>query len=77
MYILPSHIFLDLKSKYSGSGSNLFDSSKLNVYIFGPAGIHVFVTDDVLNNVKDDSLFALEMQNNKVLMKTVYKNEIN
>lgn len=69
--------FSDLQSKYSGSGSNLFDSTKLNVYINGPAGIHVYVTDEVLNNIKDDSLFSLEFQNNKVIMKIVYKNEIN
>ena len=55
----------------------MYDASKLNVYINGPAGIHVFVTDEVLNNIKDDSLFALEIRNNKVLMKAVYKNEIN
>lgn len=46
------------------------------MYINGPAGIHVYVTDEVLNNIKDESLFTLEVQNNKILMKIVYKNEI-
>lgn len=67
----------DLQSKYSGSGSNIHDATKLNVYINGPAGINVYVTNEVLNNIKDDSLFSLDIQNNKVLMKAVYKNEIN
>lgn len=67
---------LGLQSKYSGSASNLCDSTKLSVYINGPAGIHVFVTDEVLSNIKDESLFTMEVQNNKVLMKIVYKNEI-
>lgn len=68
---------IDLQSKYSGSGSNLYDASKLNIYIYGPAGIHVYVTDEVLGNIKDESLFALEIVNNKIVMKIVYKNEIN
>lgn len=67
----------DLQSKYSGSGSNLYDASKLNIYIYGPAGIHVYVTDEVLGNIKDESLFALEIISNKIVMKIVYKNEIN
>lgn len=69
-------LFLGLQSKYSGSGSTLYEATKLNVYINGPAGIHVYVTDEVLGNIKDESLFALEIQNNKVLMKIVYKNEM-
>lgn len=68
--------FVGLQSKYSGSASNSCDSTKFSAYINGPAGIHVFVTDEVLSNIKDESLFTLEVQNNKVLMKIVYKNEI-
>lgn len=69
--------FSGLQSKYSGSASNLCDSTKFSVYINGPAGIHVFVTDEVLQNFKDESLFTIElMQNNKIVMKLVYKNEI-
>ena len=70
-------VYTDLQSKYSGSGSNIYDATKLNIYINGPAGINVYVTNEVLNNIKDDSLFSLDIQNNKVLMKAVYKNEIN
>lgn len=66
-----------MQSQYSGSGSNLYDASKIPVYINGPSGIHVMVTDEVLNNVKEDSLFTLEIQNGKILLKTNYKNENN
>lgn len=69
--------FAGLQSKYSGSGSNIYDASKVAVYIDGPAGIHVLVSNEVLNNIKDESLFAIECQSGKVLMKAVYKNEIN
>lgn len=70
-------MFSGLQSKYSGSASNLCDSTKFSVYINGPAGIHVFVTDEVLSNIKDESLFTLEIiQSNKIIMKLVYKNEI-
>lgn len=68
---------LGLQSKYSASGSNLFESSKLCIYINGPNGVHVLVNDEVLNNIKDESLFTLDYQNGKVLMKAVYKNEMN
>ncbi|KAJ6641346.1 Upstream-binding protein 1 [Pseudolycoriella hygida] len=66
-----------LQSKYSGSGSNIYDASKTVVYIDGPSGIHVLVSDEVLNNIKDECLFSIECQNGRILMKTVYKNEIN
>lgn len=59
------------------NGTNLNDASKLLVYINGPSGIHVLVSDEVVNNIKDESLFLLKMQNGKVLMKAVYKNEVN
>lgn len=66
-----------MHSKYSGSGSNIFnDSSKNFIYLAGPSGVHVNVTDEVLNNeVKDGSLYALEVQNGKVVMKLINKNE--
>lgn len=66
-----------MESKFSGSGSNLYDAVKLSVYIHGPSGIHVYITDEVLGNIKDESLFAIEIQNSKVLMKAVYKHETN
>jgi transcription initiation factor TFIID subunit TAF12 len=43
------------------------------MFMFGPNGVHVLVTDEVLANVKDESLFALQMHNGKLLMKAVYK----
>lgn len=51
------------------------DASRLAIYVNGPGGIHVLVTDEVLDNIKEDSLFAVEFQAAGVLMKAVYKNE--
>lgn len=67
-----------LQSKYNnGTSNNVDPASLLQLHVNGPSGIHVLVTDEVLNNIKDDSLFALEFQGlGKVLMKAVYKNEI-
>ncbi|XP_055689943.1 transcription factor CP2-like protein 1 isoform X2 [Lutzomyia longipalpis] len=64
-----------MQSKFAGSGSNLYDASKFTVFIHGPNGIHVLVTDDVIGNMKDESLFTLDVQNGKILMKAVYKTE--
>lgn len=73
----PYHSW-SMHSKYSGSGSNIFNdvNNKSLVYVTGPSGIHVAVTDEVLNNeVKDGSLYGLEVQNGKVIMKLINKNE--
>jgi transcription factor CP2 and related proteins len=51
--------------------NNNNNSNSLTMFIYGPNGIHVLVTDEVLINVKDESLFALEMHNGKLLMKAV------
>jgi len=66
-----------MHSKYSGSGSNIFtDVNKSFIYISGPSGVHVTVTDEVLNNeIKDGSLYALEVQNGKIVMKMINKND--
>lgn len=67
-----------MHSKYSGSGSNIFNdvNNKCLIYVTGPAGIHVAITDEVLNNeIRDGSLYALEVQNGKVIMKLINKNE--
>ncbi|XP_049308822.1 putative uncharacterized protein DDB_G0282133 isoform X1 [Bactrocera dorsalis] len=66
-----------IHSKYSGSGSNIFnDSTKNFIFLAGPSGVHVNVTDEVLNNeVRDGSLYALEVQNAKVVMKLINKND--
>lgn len=63
----PSHM--------NGSNSNLNDESNLKIYVFGPNNVLVLVTDEVLLNFKDESLFALEVNiNGSVLMKSVKKN---
>ncbi|KAL7737667.1 hypothetical protein ACLKA6_006071 [Drosophila palustris] len=68
-----------LHSKYSGSGSNIFNEvNKSCVYISGPSGIHVSVTDEVLNNeIKDGSLYALDVQAGKVVLKLMNKQDNN
>ncbi|XP_053676876.1 uncharacterized protein LOC128727042 [Anopheles nili] len=46
--------------------------AKLQLLINGPAGIQVLLTEDVLNNVKDETLFQLELKpNGNILMKAV------
>ncbi|XP_073812085.1 transcription factor CP2 like gemini isoform X2 [Musca autumnalis] len=68
-----------MHSKYSGSGSSIYNdvNNKSLIYISGPSGIHVAITDEVLTNeIKDGSLYGLEVQNGKVVMKLVNKNEI-
>ncbi|XP_013113639.2 uncharacterized protein LOC106091612 isoform X1 [Stomoxys calcitrans] len=67
-----------MHSKYSGSGSSIFNdvNNKSLIYITGPSGIHVAITDEVLTNeIKDGSLYGLEVQNGKVIMKLMNKNE--
>lgn len=73
-----SYDFSDHQSKYmnSPSNNNHFDASKMAVYVNGPVGINVLLTDEVLHNIKDDSLFSLDVQGNKILMKAVYKCEV-
>ncbi|XP_017037156.1 uncharacterized protein gem isoform X1 [Drosophila kikkawai] len=68
-----------MHSKYSGSGSNIFnDANKSCVYISGPSGILVSVTDEVLNNeIKDGSLYAMEVQAGKVILKLINKQDNN
>lgn len=73
-----AQVLTGFQSKFSGNNTHTsYDAGKLSVYVHGPAGIHVLVTDEVLNNIKDDSLFVLDIKNAKVLMKAVYKNELN
>lgn len=45
---------------------------RINLLVNGPNGVHVLLTEDVLNNIKDESLFQLEVKpNGNVLMKAV------
>lgn len=62
-------------NQMSGSNSNLNDESNFKVYIYGPNNVLVSVTDEVLNNIKDESLFALEANNGSILMKSIKKSE--
>lgn len=69
-----------MHSKYSGSGSNIFNdvNNKSCVYISGPSGVHVSVSDEVLNNeIKDGSLYALDVQGGKVILKLINKQDNN
>lgn len=38
----------------------------LDVYIEGPCGIHVHVTDEVVQNMKDESMFTVELLPGKI-----------
>jgi transcription factor CP2-like protein len=62
-------------NQMSSSNSNLNDESNFKVFIYGPNNVLVSVTDEVLNNIKDESLFALEVNNGSILMKSIKKSE--
>ena len=55
---------------------NLIDLTKYNIYISGPSGVHVLMTDEVLINIKDESLYTIDIKNEKIFLKSIYKNEI-
>lgn len=42
--------------------------SVVDVYLQGPNGIHVFLTDQVVANLKDESMFSVEIINGKYLI---------
>ncbi|XP_050076141.1 uncharacterized protein LOC126563538 [Anopheles maculipalpis] len=47
--------------------------AKLQLLLKGPNGIQVLLTEDVLNNIKDETLFQLELKpNGNILMKAVH-----
>ncbi|XP_053662128.1 uncharacterized protein LOC128711286 [Anopheles marshallii] len=47
--------------------------AKLQLLLKGPNGIQVLLTEDVLNNIKDETLFQLELKSNgNILMKAVH-----
>jgi hypothetical protein len=61
-------------SRMNGSNSNLNDDTNFKIYVYGPNNVMVSVTDEVLANFKDESLFALDVNSNgSVLMKSVKK----
>ncbi|XP_070501340.1 transcription factor CP2-like protein 1 isoform X2 [Chironomus tepperi] len=60
---------------HNGSNSNLNDDSNFKIYINGPNNVLVLVNDEVLANIKDESLFALEVNNGSILMKSVKKSD--
>lgn len=59
----------------SGNSSNLHDELSAKLFINGPENINVLLTDEVLANIKDESLFHLEINqmNGNILMKSVNK----
>lgn len=70
---VPSH--LNAGSALLNGGCLLQDpGGKSCLFISGPSGVHVSVTDEVLNNeILDGSLFALEIHNTKIIMKSINK----
>lgn len=80
MYKIPGLIngnmwkFNASPSHMNGSNPNLNDESNFKIYVYGPNNVLVLVTDEVLLNFKDESLFALEVNSTgSVLMKAVAK----
>lgn len=61
-------------SRMNSSNSNLNEESNFKIFIYGPNNVLVLVTDEVLANFKDESLFSLEVNNGSVLMKPAKKN---
>lgn len=59
----------------NSSNSNLNDESNFKVFVYGPNNVLVTVTDEVLNNFKDESLYALEVNNGSILMKSIKKSD--
>lgn len=59
----------------NGSNSNLNDESNFKVFVNGPNNVLVAMTDEVLNNFKDESLYALEVNNGSILMKSIKKSD--
>ncbi|XP_063699434.1 transcription factor CP2 isoform X2 [Culicoides brevitarsis] len=68
-FVEPPSSPWDLQTKYSDSNNSLVDAVKMNLFMIGPANVQVMLTDEVLSNVKNDSLFAVESQNGKILMR--------
>lgn len=62
-----------LSATASPSTSAINDDSNFKVFVNGPENINVLLTDEVLANIKDDSLFQLEINqvNGNILMKSV------
>lgn len=62
----PSHM--------NSSNSNLNEDSNFKIFVYGPNNVLVTVTDEVLANFKDESLFTLEINpHGGILMKSVKK----
>ncbi|CAO1346237.1 unnamed protein product [Diamesa serratosioi] len=75
----PSHSQLNSIGIGSGSNPNLHDESNFKIFINGPNNVLVLVTEEVLSNIKDESLFFLETNatNGSILMKSVCKTKSN
>jgi transcription factor CP2-like protein len=37
-----------------------------DIYVQGPGGIHVLITDDVVRNIKDEAMFTIEILQGEV-----------
>lgn len=78
LYKIPGLIsgwkFIASPSHMNGSNSNLNDDSNFKIFVYGPNNVLVLVTDEVLANFKDESLFSLEVNSSgSVLMKSIVK----
>jgi hypothetical protein len=81
LYKLPGFVGSNLwkfvassPSHMNNSNPNLNEDSNFKMFVHGPNQVLVSVTDEVLSNFKDESLFALEVNpTGGILMKTVKK----
>lgn len=43
------------------------------VYIIMPTGIRVIVTEEVINHIKDESLYTIDVNNKNIILKPIVR----
>lgn len=57
-------------SKFNAtSNSSLAEGFSINLFLLGPSNVQVLLTDEVLSNIKTDSLFGVETNNGKIILR--------
>lgn len=80
--LVHNNLNVGVQQSHQSAGLTLSNSEasaetglKSFLFILGPSGVHVAVTDEVLNNeIQDGSLFTLEVQISKIILKPINKN---
>lgn len=68
-FISPPGSPLNLESKPPGSETNLPDIVSSGIFLLGPSNVQIVLTDQVLGYVKDGTLFNLQTQNTKIILR--------